>query len=266
MKKPSRYEPAKRSLGQNFLIDPFFQKKIASDVLAFQKDHLVIEIGPGRGAITQHLTHHTKKLLLIEKDDALAKDWQQELAAKPHCTVWHGDALEWDTNSIGEEKALVVGNLPYNVATPILLKFLKAKPTFTRLTFMLQKEVAQKCMAEPGHKNYGPLSVTCQLLSDMEKICDVPPQAFKPQPNVDSRVLSFSPKSVDPNLDVEKFLHFVQVAFSQRRKMLRGVLPKFGMDVQEFEHKENFMQRRAESLSGEEWLTLFSQVLKTNTK
>ncbi len=261
MTKPSRYEPAKRSLGQNFLIDPFYQKKIASDVLNCHDNRLIIEIGPGRGAITQHLAHFAKKLLLIEKDDALAQDWQNELAAKPHCTVWHGDALEWPFASLGADKALVVGNLPYNVATNILIRFLKAGQHFSRFTFMLQKEVAQKCMAEPGHKNFGPLSVTCQLLSEMEKVCDVPPQAFKPAPNVDSRVLSFVPKTIDPHLDVEKFLAFVQIAFSQRRKMLRGVLPKYGIVLQDFPEKEFYLSKRAEALSVAEMLLLFSRIV-----
>lgn len=261
MKKESRYEPAKRSLGQNFLIDPFYQKKIASDVLNAHADRLIIEIGPGRGAITQHLVHFSKKLLLIEKDDALARDWQNELAAKPHCQVWHGDALEWDCASVGGDKALVVGNLPYNVATSILIKFIKAGQYFTRFTFMLQKEVAQKCMAEPGNKNYGPLSVTCQLLSEMDKVCDVPPQAFKPAPNVDSRVLSFVPKAVDASLDVAGFLDFVQIGFSQRRKMLRGVLPKYGIVLQDFPKKEFYLGQRAEALSVADWLEMYVSLI-----
>lgn len=251
----------KRSLGQNFLIDPFYQKKIAGEIFKQPDANFIIEIGPGRGAITQHLLPSAKSLLLIEKDDEYAKYWKNELKQKPQCEVWHGDAQDWPIDTLKHASVMVIGNLPYNVATPLLLRFLRHGHRFKQLTFMLQKEVAQKCVAKPGSKNYGPLGVACQFLSLMYTVCDVPPQAFKPKPRVDSRVMSFVPKVVHESFPVEKFLYFVGLAFSQRRKMLRVVLAKHNIELTDFPNKDVFLKRRAESLSHDELIFLFEHSL-----
>jgi len=250
----------KRSLGQNFLIQPHYQRKIVSEIERDYSGETVIEIGPGRGALTEHLLSFVKKLILIEKDDELAHFWQARLQQQPQHRVVRADALDWDFADMPDDKVCVVGNLPYNVATLILQKFLQDGSRFSKLTFMLQKEVAQKCMATPNHKNYGPLSVACQWQSRIYKVCDVPPTAFKPKPRVDSQVLTFFPVVTPDEISKEHFFGFVKTIFSQRRKMLGGLLHKNGWVLKNLATNDPVLSKRAEQLSVAQMIDVYSRV------
>ena len=213
---------AKKSLGQNFLIDKLVLEKIV-DIVEIENKH-VIEIGPGTGNLTSHiLKHNPKKLVVIEKDKILANNLYEIF--KNQITVINEDVLNINENLIFNEKAIVFGNLPYNISTEILSKWilnLKNIFWFDSLVLMFQKEVADRIIAEINTSNYGRLSIISNWKLNIKKICDIKPEAFSPRPKIDSSLLFFYPKKnfikiKNPN-NLEKV---TRVFFNQRRKMLK---------------------------------------------
>ena len=215
---------AKKSLGQNFLVDANYQRKIRDAVRAVYDGETVIEIGPGQGALTGHLVEFTRRLVLVEKDYRLGEALQERFAGNDKVEVVVGDFLKWDLAGLESGRNIVVANLPYNVSTQILIRLLKNFSKFTHLFLMFQKEVALRCVSRHGSKDFGILSVWCQLLGRPEKICDVPPTAFRPQPKITSTVLKFTPSATPYDDEQEKFMTFVKRIFSQRRKKIGGLL------------------------------------------
>lgn len=215
---------AKKSLGQNFLVDANYQRKIRDTVRAVYDGETVIEIGPGQGAITGHLAEFARRLVLVEKDFHLGAMLRERYAGRDNAEVVVGDFLEWDLTGLEDGKNLVVANLPYNVSTQILIRLLKNFSKFSHLFLMFQKEVALRCISKPGSKDFGILSVWCQLLGRPEKLCDVPPTAFRPRPKITSAILKFTPSDVPYDEEQEKFMTFVKRIFSQRRKKIGGLL------------------------------------------
>ncbi len=216
------HAPRKR-FGQNFLVSPGVVAKIV-DAIAPKPDDTVVEIGPGLGALTAPLSQRLDCLHVVEIDRDLIARLRTDYA--PDKLVVHeGDALEFDFGGLGE-RLRIVGNLPYNISTPLLFHLAGYAAQVRHMHFMLQKEVVDRMVAAPGGGDYGRLSVMLQYRFDMERLFIVPPGAFNPPPQVDSAVVRLLPR---PAADLQArdeavFARVVQAAFSQRRKMLRNTL------------------------------------------
>ena len=213
---------AKKSLGQNFLIDVNILEKITN--LTNIENQNVLEIGPGTGNLTSHiLKKNPNKLLVIEKDNELANNLIDKF--KDKLTIINDDVLKVDEATLFKEKVTVFGNLPYNISTEILSKWiinLKDFFWFDCLIFMFQKEVADRIIAEFNTSNYGRLSVICNWKLNIKKICDIKPYSFSPRPKVDSSLLVFYPKKNFVKINNPSNLEEVtRVFFNQRRKMLK---------------------------------------------
>lgn len=217
----------KKSLGQNFLIDPNILKNIIYHA-GIDKRSGVIEIGPGIGALTEHIARAAGKVVAYEIDDRLLPVLEDTLSPYSNVTVIHQDILDVDLNAAIEEQfsdvdeVTVVANLPYYVTTPIIMKFLMGKVPIERMVIMMQHEVADRITAVPGTKAYGSLSIAIQYYMDAEVSMVVPRTVFMPQPNVESAVLRLSRKAHPPASVVnEEFLFQVaRGSFVQRRKTI----------------------------------------------
>ena len=213
---------AKKSLGQNFLIDKNILEKIIN--ITKIENKTVLEIGPGTGNLTLHiLKKKPKKMFVIEKDNKLAIDLKNKF--NKQIQIINDDVLKIDETNLFKEKITVFGNLPYNISTEILSKWiinLKDKFWFECLILMFQKEVADRIIAKFNTSSYGRLSIISNWKLNIKKICDIKPEAFSPKPKIDSSLLFFYPKKnfikiKDPN-NLEKV---TRIFFNQRRKMLR---------------------------------------------
>jgi 16S rRNA (adenine1518-N6/adenine1519-N6)-dimethyltransferase len=223
---------ARQKLGQHFLLRGSVLERIACAACP-DPEPLVIEIGPGRGALTAHLLPRAARLVAIEIDPHLAGHLAQKFAGDSRLQVVQADALRADLSQWGP--AAIAGNLPYYVATPILEHVLQLGPAMRRAVFLLQKEVAERAVASPGSRAYGYLSVATQLFSNVDLLFEVKPAAFHPPPKVDSAVVRLTPRNraVDLGLsDPRAFLRFVAVCFHQKRKTIRNNLsPTYGREV-----------------------------------
>ena len=213
---------AKKSLGQNFLIDKDILEKIVNVIQINQKN--ILEIGPGTGSLTSYiLKKKPKKIIVIEKDQNLAKKLEQNF--KEELKVINDDILNIDETSLINEKLTVFGNLPYNISTEILRKWivnLNDNFWFDHLVLMFQKEVADRIIAKYNTSSYGRLTVLANWKLKIVKVCDIKPDSFFPKPKVDSSLLLFSPKNKIFKIKDPKNLEIVtRVFFSHRRKMLK---------------------------------------------
>ena len=213
---------AKKSLGQNFLIDEEILDKIVSVIQIKEKN--ILEIGPGTGNLTSHiLKKQPKKIIVIEKDKKLAEELRENF--KEEIKVINRDILEIDETSLTDEKFTVFGNLPYNISTEILSKWivnLKDSFWFDHLVLMFQKEVADRIISKFNTSNYGRLSILVNWKLKVVKIFDIKPESFSPKPKVDSSLLLFSPKIKTYKIKDPKNLEIVtRIFFSHRRKMLK---------------------------------------------
>ncbi|GLX70856.1 16S rRNA (adenine(1518)-N(6)/adenine(1519)-N(6))-dimethyltransferase RsmA [Paenibacillus glycanilyticus] len=224
----------KKSLGQNFLIDQNILHKIVN-AAGLDKTKGALEIGPGIGALTQHLAAAAGTVTAIEIDNRLIPILGDILAGEEHVEVVHGDVLKLDLKKLFEERfegvtgVSVVANLPYYVTTPILMKLLEERLPLENIVVMIQKEVAERMAAKPGGKEYGSLSVAVQYYCEPQLVCIVPHTVFIPQPNVDSAVIKLAVREKPP-VEVEDEAHFfriVQASFAQRRKTLANNLTAF---------------------------------------
>ena len=219
-------EPPKKQLGQHFLHDRSVIEKIVLAVNPKPGEQLV-EIGPGQGAITFPLLKRHGALTVIEFDRDLITPLSESARGLGDLTIVHKDVLKVDFGKLaGEGRLRLVGNLPYNISTPILFHVLEHAESIIDMHFMLQKEVVDRMGAGPGSKTYGRLSVMLQAVCEVQPLFDVPPGAFRPPPKVDSsvvRLLPRDPKSVGIN-DPALFERVVRDAFGQRRKTLRNAL------------------------------------------
>ncbi|USK92269.1 16S rRNA (adenine(1518)-N(6)/adenine(1519)-N(6))-dimethyltransferase RsmA [Rossellomorea marisflavi] len=217
----------KKSLGQNFLIDPNILRNI-TDHAGLSKETAAIEIGPGIGALTEHLARTSGKVVAFEIDQRLIPILEDTLSPYDNVTIVNQDVLEADVASIietelaGYEDIMVVANLPYYVTTPIILKLLMERLPIRGICVMLQKEVGDRISARPGTKAYGSLSIAIQYYTEAEMVMTVPKSVFMPQPNVDSAVIRLTKRSVPPvQVQDEDFLFTVsRASFAQRRKTI----------------------------------------------
>ena len=220
---------AKKSLGQNFLFDLNLTRRIARAAAPFD-GFTVIEVGPGPGGLTRALLMEgAQDVIAIERDDrAVAALAEVEAAYPGRLRIIAGDALHADWSVLVGGPAKIVANLPYNIATPLLIGWLtggKRPPRYDSLTLMFQKEVAERIVAKPGSKDYGRLSVLCQYLCDVRKLFDVNRSAFTPPPKVTSSIVQLIPRATPaPACAIPVLERVTAAAFGQRRKMLRSSL------------------------------------------
>lgn len=245
-------QPPRKRFGQHFLVDSSVIDSIVR-AIAPRRGEQIVEIGPGRGALTEPLQSSGARLTLIELDRALAAHWRTQ----PGLELVQADVLRVDFARLAVaagQAVRVVGNLPYNISTPILFHLLEAVSHVVDQHVMLQKEVVDRIAATPGGRDYGRLSVMLQWRYEIDPLFDVPASAFDPPPRVTSAVLRMTPLAAPPPVDVALLSQIVTVSFSQRRKLLRHTLGSWlrhrGCDVA-FE-----LQRRAEEVPVQEYVAL----------
>ena len=254
MRPPHR---PKRSLGQNFLRDPAIVERIVA-ALDVSADDDVIEIGPGQGALAECVLVAGARVTAIEFDRDLAPALRERLASSDRLNVIEADALDIDLAAIVPGSAKLVANLPYNISTPILQRLIDQRAVFSRLVLMFQREVVERISAPPGGKERGYLSVIAENAFDIEYLFDVPPQAFFPVPKVWSSVVRLTPKP--KAVDEGELTRLVSEAFRHKRKNLRNNLQDVPADV--FAEASIDPTRRAETLSLEEWRSLYDAIKK----
>ncbi|HEY7408801.1 MAG TPA: 16S rRNA (adenine(1518)-N(6)/adenine(1519)-N(6))-dimethyltransferase RsmA [Gemmatimonadaceae bacterium] len=218
------FPPVRKSLGQHFLSDPRILARIA-DALALAPDETVVEIGPGRGALTEQLLARAGRVIAIEVDRMLAARLRERYAGEPRLDVVERDVLETNLGVLAGGDFALVGNVPYYITTPILFHALHP-PRPSRAVYLVQKEVADRLSASPGTKAYGALTVNVRALASAETLFRVAPGAFSPPPSVESAVVRITPRA-DPAItpdEEERFRVFVQQAFGMRRKQMRRVV------------------------------------------
>ena len=242
----------KKSLGQNFLTD----KNIVNIIINtgnIKKNDIVLEVGPGTGNLTEKiLSKNPKKLFAVEKDKSLAKKLHEKFREK--IILINDDILKIDEKKYSKDPMVVFGNLPYNISTQILIKWIRynnLNNTFKKFILMFQKEVAERIIAETNSKNYGRLAVLSSWKLNIEKITDVSPNSFYPIPKVKSTILLIEPKSEFVNLKNPKNLeHITNIFFNQRRKMIKKPLNIIFKNVNEISKKLNInINDRPQNLS-----------------
>lgn len=229
MKKPAGHQARKR-FGQNFLQDQNIIRNILLNIQPRVGDNIA-EIGPGLGAITEHLLNATEgHLNVVEIDRDLVQVLKTQFFNYPHLQIHQGDALKFDFSQLvtADNKLRIVGNLPYNISTPLIFHLLSFTGKVKDMHFMLQKEVVDRMAAGPGDSNYGRLGIMVQYHCRVESLFTVPPTAFDPQPKVDSAIVRLTPyaKPPVPALDHQQLSSLVTTAFNQRRKTIRNNLKK----------------------------------------
>lgn len=274
-KRSSRAEiqPAKRSLGQNFLVNPDYIDRIIAS-LELKKDETVVEIGPGRGALTRRLIERAGKVLAIEIDRDLIPELNREFKGNENFFLIEQDALQIDFRNLlllqsPPRKTKLAANLPYYISTAILQHLLGSRLCFERLVVMLQREVVRRICAPPATRDRGYLSVLVQTFFSVENLFDVPPTAFRPVPKVWSSVVRLIPKhDSESGIDNEEiYRELVSCAFRQKRKTLLNNLKNAAGEMKnriaahggatEFLNDAGIdPQRRAESLELGEWRRL----------
>ena len=223
---------AKKSLGQNFLVDPNIQRKIVDAVEPGPGD-TVIEVGPGQGALTHHLAAAAGRLIAVELDDRLAADLTRAYQDDETVEIVHADILEWDPGERLRTGVKVVGNIPYNITSPLLFRLLEWRPAPDRIVVMVQREVADRILADTGEKAYGALTVGLRADADVERLFHVGRGAFRPVPNVDSTVLLLRPRAAFGSGHSEELRSLTRAAFGMRRKQFQKILrtaPGYGLD------------------------------------
>jgi 16S rRNA (adenine1518-N6/adenine1519-N6)-dimethyltransferase len=237
MSEPVR---ARKSLGQNFLVDANIQRKIVAALEPQPKD-TVVEIGPGLGALTVHLLGNVAHLIVIELDDRLAQQLETAHGARADFRLVHDNVLNVDFTKLGlPDNYKIIGNIPYNITTPLLFKLLEPGLRPALLVVMVQKEVAQRVTATPGHKEYGALSVGVQSVARAERLFTVGRGSFRPAPNVDSAILRITPLSPAPltRSEEDDLRALTRTLFGQRRKQMQTILrkaPEYLLDPRQIE-------------------------------
>lgn len=265
----------KKSLGQNFLTEPNILRNIVAAANLNEESH-IIEVGPGIGALTEHLARTGGEVLAFEIDQRLIPVLEETLAPYDNVTVVNQDILEVDLKQVteaifgGDYPLSVVANLPYYITTPIMMHFIESAINVVEMVVMMQKEVAERITAKPGTKAYGSLSIAVQYYMETEIAFIVPKTAFVPQPNIDSAILRLNRRS-EPIASVNDetfFFKLVKAAFQQRRKTLWNNLQHtFGKDEETKQWLQEGLdkagidpKRRGETLSIQEFANLSNQL------
>ncbi|MES1260261.1 MAG: 16S rRNA (adenine(1518)-N(6)/adenine(1519)-N(6))-dimethyltransferase RsmA [Acidobacteriota bacterium] len=243
---------SRQKLGQHFLASSKVLQRIIKAAGASGAS-LAVEIGPGKGALTQHLLDRFERVIAIELDRDLAQVLRDRWGQEPRLEIVERNALQVRWTEFGA--GVLAGNLPYYVATAIISSFVREPGLLGPGIFLIQKEVAERITATPGHREYGYLTVECQLLAKAEYLFNVPPGAFQPAPKVDSAVIRLTPVPPPPDIQVPAFLKFASGCFRQKRKTLRNNLsPRYPREMLDLRPE---MGRRAEQLTVSEFLDLY---------
>lgn len=262
---------AKKNYGQNFLVEPGIVSKIAH--YAVVSDHtVVIEIGPGIGALTQMLSSVAKRVIAFEIDERLPEVLAYSLEGCDNVEIVLKDFMEVDLKELiaqyPHDDVVIAANLPYYITTPILFKIFESDADIKRITVMMQKEVADRFAAGVNSKDYNALSVITQYRTHVKQVVKVPRNVFNPKPNVDSSVLQFEFKRKDTSVNEKLFFAMVKACFKQRRKT---ILNNFGDWIKDKEKARKYLNdvsiecsRRAESCTLEEFLKLYRRIEHEN--
>lgn len=259
---------ARKRFGQNFLVDEGVIERIVRALAPKPADNLV-EIGPGQGALTAELLEACPSLQVVELDRDLIPLLQARFAHYPEFRIHQGDALEFAFGALAQDARLrVVGNLPYNISTPLLFHLLQFKERIHDMHFMLQKEVVERLAAAPGDKTYGRLGIMCQYHCEVAYLFDVPPGAFRPVPKVDSAIVRLRPRTapVVAATNEAVFANVVKTVFQMRRKTLRNGLKPLLSQAQ-LDALDAPLHLRAEALSITDFVKLansISELLETH--
>ena len=261
MKKMLNHESqhkARKRFGQNFLIDHGIIRDIVRSVHP-HKDDVIVEIGPGKGAITQLLADACDNLNVIELDRDLVPWLKVKFEKHPNFQLFQADALQFDfAQLIKNDKPLrIVGNLPYNISTPLIFHLLTYANKVQDMHFMLQKEVVKRMAAQPGESAYGRLGIMVQYYCAVEDLFDVPPTSFDPAPKVDSAIVRLIPYAQLPHVasNVKTLETLVNVAFQQRRKTLRNSLKQL-LTAEQLESLPVDLSLRPEEISLPEYVAM----------
>ena len=247
---------ARKRFGQNFLVDAQIVSRIVSTISPKKSDDIV-EIGPGKGALTFPLLEHLDKLSVIEIDRDLIS--LLKLKKQDKLTIYEADALKFDYGLISDNLR-IVGNLPYNISSPLLFRLLSSKNQIIDMTFMLQKEVVDRIVASHGSKTYGRISVMMQSFFEVESMFTVPKESFDPQPKIESAILYLKTKTKHLTENTKLLEKIVKISFSQRRKTLKNCLKS----ILSQEQTKIDLSQRAEILSVENFITLMKDYEKQN--
>ncbi|MHB8139105.1 MAG: 16S rRNA (adenine(1518)-N(6)/adenine(1519)-N(6))-dimethyltransferase RsmA [Smithellaceae bacterium] len=263
----------KKRLGQSFLVDVNTIKKIAASAL-ISADDVVVEIGAGIGVMTREIAQIARRVIAVEIDPKLVATLREQLVLCSNVEIHSGDVLKFDFASISDKynsKVKVVGNIPYNISSPVIFHLLSFRSAVRCFTLMLQKEVVQRLVSVPDNKHYGVPSVMLQMFAEVERLFDVPATCFFPRPNVESSIIqgTFREKPLMELADETFFSRLVKSSFAQRRKMLINNLKnaKFLEGLSDVNLQEALEasgidgKRRGETLSVEEF-GLLSNILK----
>ena len=280
----ARPAAAKPKLGQHFLVDDSAVLEII-EALGDISERTVLEIGPGRGALTALLAKRTRRLIAIELDRVLAAQLRMNFSLTPNVEIVEGDILAIDFDSLfgpkpGStrpgmehkiERVRVLGNLPYFITSDILLRLFEYRKYFDQLILMVQREVAERLAAKPGKSDYGLLSATAQLYAQVDSLFTLPPSSFSPPPKVHSTVvrLTINPKLVSLQVPETGFINFLKLAFGQKRKTLMNNLKgQYTVPIlrKAMEEAQVRPEVRAEALSLEKSAALFRALSNGNTK
>ena len=247
---------AKRALGQNFVVDPNIVRKIAR-LCGAGPTTKVVEVGAGLGSLTLALAETGAEILAVEVDHDLVPILRENVAECANVRVVEGDAMTLDwPDLLGEHEWMLVANLPYNVATPLVADILDTVPQVTKMLVMVQREVAERFVARPSTSAYGALSVKTQWWADARIVGTVPAAVFLPRPNVESSLVEIVRHQVpDPSIDPHAMFALVRQGFGKRRKMLRGALAG-RVDEAQFAAAGIAPTARAEELEVADWVRL----------
>ena len=256
--QPESQHKARKRFGQNFLIDHGIIREIVRAVHP-QKDDLIVEIGPGKGAITQLLADSCDNLSVIELDRDLVPWLKVKFERHPNFQLFQADALQFDFAQLikHEQPLRIVGNLPYNISTPLIFHLLTYAHRVQDMHFMLQKEVVKRMAAQPGDSAYGRLGIMVQYYCAVEDLFDVPPTSFDPAPKVDSAIVRLTPYKNLPYVanNVKSLETLVNVAFQQRRKTLRNSLKQL-LTAEQMDMLPVNLQLRPEEISLPEYVAM----------
>ena len=247
---------ARKRFGQNFLVDDQIVNRIVATISPKKSDNIV-EIGPGKGALTFPLLQNLDHLSVIEIDRDLIS--LLKLKEQYKLTIYEADALKFDYGLISDNLR-IVGNLPYNISSPLLFRLLSSKNQIIDMTFMLQKEVVDRIVASHGSKTYGRLSVMMQTFFEVESMFTVPKESFDPQPKIESAILYLKTRTKPLTENIKLLEKIVKISFSQRRKTLKNCLKS----ILSQEQTKIDLSQRAEMLSVENFITLMKDYEKQN--
>ncbi len=259
--------PPRKSLSQNFLVDGNIVKKILR-IADLHPHDTVLEIGPGAGVFTEELLNCGVRVLAVETDEKLAEALKRLQTSDQRLSVYKEDALKIELSTLLDDasfscKKKLISNLPYHIAIPLILRFLPLYTKITSLTFIVQKEVAERLTAKPGSKKAGSISLLIRLLSDPSLQFHIPPSCFYPRPNVASSVVHLLLKPPPLGIDIRKFEKLIRTSFGQRRKMLRSSLKDLGPQevlMNAFKEAQISPTSRPETITLEQFIAFYFSV------